>query len=170
MTFWVFQSGEPLAKVMPDGLYLIVAEESIGKVDVFDLEKSFSCSEADISIYSGPKIADMDNEKRGLWKMTTAANVLVLTGAKKGCSIRTNVIYQENKYGRKVYGILIGTLDTQPAEIRQQVISCVNDGIGYITKDMWYFYEKRGPASAKQVKMEGGEFRVTKKLPQGMSH
>ena len=158
MTFWVFDCGKPLAEAMSDGVYLIITEEPIYKVDLFDMNKTFTCSEADITAYSGPQLADLDHENRGLWKMSTAANVLVLSGQQKGFPVRTNIIYQENRYGKKVYGILIGTLNTQPQDIQQKILSCVSNDIGYITKDMWYIYEKKGPPSAlKQVKTEATE-------------
>ena len=60
----------------------------------------------------------------------------------------SNTIYQKNEQGKNVYGLLIGTLDTNPKQITHKIISCVNNDIGHITKDMWYIYDHKTSASS----------------------
>lgn len=163
MTFELFDPGFPVGDLMPDGMYLVVMDQPLYKVDTFDMNKTFSCDEADISVYSGKKLADLDHEDRGLWKISTAANVLVFSGEEEGFPVHSNIIYQNDEHGKKMYGLLIGRLDTEPKEIRHKIISCVNNGIQHITKDMWYIHEKKSVVSTElEEKERGGQKR---KLP-----
>lgn len=155
MPFELFDAGEVVGKVMPDGMYLVIVDQPIYKVDIFDMNKTFVCDEVDISVYSGKKLQDIEHKDRGLWKVCTAANVLVFCGEEEGFPVYSNVIYQEDERGNRVHGLLIGTLNTQPKEIRHKIISCVNNDMGHITKEMWYLYDKKGPPMTEQQERQG---------------
>ena len=72
---------------------------------------------------------------------------MAFCGLEKQFPVFTNIIYQEDKNGKIVYALLIGTLDTWTEDQRKRMISCVNNDIGYITKDMWYIMHWKGPPS-----------------------
>lgn len=155
MVFWNFQCGKTLVAQMSDGQYLIVVEQAVDEVGMFDMSKTFVCSVRNITCTGGTTLLDLDEENRGFYKMWTVANVIAFCGEEKGFSFVGNVICQRDKSGKKLFGLLIGPLNLMLEEQRKKIMSSVNSDIGYITTDMWYIHDCKGSVvNPKKTKIQ----------------
>ena len=144
-----------VAPQLSDGKYLVILEQSMDKIDTFDMERSRVSISSDIKLDARYTLLDWGEPNRGLYKIWTVANVIAFCGLEKHFPVSTLVIYQEDKNGKMEHALLIGALNTWTEDQRKRLMSCVNNDIGYITKDMWYIMDWKGPSSnSKKIKTE----------------
>ena len=167
-----FMPHRPLAPQLWRAKYLIVLEQPMDDIETLHMDQCFVTPRTDITFdatMGGNSLVPVDQDDpglpeqdRGLYKMWVIANVMAFCGQEKGFLVVPNLIYHEDEDGKKVYALLMGELEAWTKDERKRLMESLNHDVPFITKDMWYIMDWKGPRKPQPEAKEGERKR---KLP-----
>ena len=129
---------------IPPGKYVIIAEEDVNNVGMFDMGNTDFCYQPGITCCGGMSPDCMTVSTMGVYRIVAVAYTLIIRGKERGFVVQTGLIHETKKSGITVHGLLVGPLHNMTKREEDRMMRCLKKDTALVTENMWYTSEWMG--------------------------